>query len=184
FIGPESSFRDGNALRCPQCNSTDGIELYHKRYYCPDCKNESNEVNISFKCGACGAFYDESNMEVKPFRTFELSKEGLENYEKISGLLNEQLMKLRAQGYVIERPATLVGESGVIHTFEAIAKKGDEVIAIAISLGEPLTQTLFRLGIAKSDLNFKKLILITSKAITPVERDFARSLGIELIGIT
>ena len=58
------------------------------------------------------------------------------------------------------------------------------MIAIAISLGEPLTQTLFRLGIAKSDLNFKKLILITSKAITPVERDFARSLGIELIGIT
>jgi len=181
FIGPESSFASEEGLTCPQCKSSEGIELYHKKYYCPDCMSESDEVNIAFKCGSCGALYDEGTMLLKPFRRIELSREALAEYEKISRAISAQIMKLREEGYVIERPASLTGESGVIHSFEAVAKKGDEVIAIASSFGEPLTQTLFKLGVAKSDLKLDKIILVTAKPVSPAEKDFARSLGVELV---
>jgi len=181
FIGPESSFSSEEGLTCPQCKSSEGVELYHKKYYCPDCMTESDEVNIAFKCGSCGALYDEATMTLKPFRRIELSREALAEYEKISRAISAQIMKLREEGYTIERPASLTGESGVIHSFEAVAKKGDETIAIASSFGEPLTQTLFKLGVAKSDLKLNKIILVTAKPVSPAERDFARSLGVELV---
>ena len=181
YVGGESNFLTEGKLRCPQCKSSEGIELYHKRYYCQDCKTESDEVNIAFKCGSCGSFYDESNMMLKQFKKIELSREGLEEYEKINRALSTQIQRLRAQGYTIERPATLIGESGVTHSFEAVARRGDEVIAIASSFGEPLTQVLFKLGVAKTDLKLSRLIVITGKPSSTAEREFARSLGIEII---
>ncbi len=181
YVGPESNFLTEEKLRCPQCKSSEGIELYHKRYYCEDCKTESDEVNIAFKCGSCGSFYDESNMVLKQFKKIELSREGLEEYEKINRVLSVQIQRLRTQGYAVERPATLVGESGVTHNFEAVARRGDEVVAIASSFGEPLTQVLFKLGVAKTDLRLSRLIVVTGKPSSPAEREFARSLGIEVV---
>lgn len=182
YIGPESSFRTKEGkLVCPQCGGTDGIELYHKRYYCLDCKTESDEVNIVFKCGSCGTIYDESNMAVKTFKRIELSREALSEYEKINKAIAAQILKLKAEGYAVERNATLTGESGVLHNFEAVAKKGEEVIAITSSFGEPLMQTLFKLSVAKNDVKLSKIILVSGKPVGPAERSFASSLGIELV---
>lgn len=184
YVGPESSFLSDGELVCPHCKSSEGMELYHKRYYCGDCRKDSEEVNITFKCGSCGSLYDESNMALKQFRRIELSRERLREYEGVNRELAAQLQRLRAEGYVIERPATMVGESGVVHSFDAVAKKGDEVIAIVSSLGKPLTQLLLELGIAKMDLKLSGLIVITGKPSSPTERDFAKSLGIEIIEAT
>ncbi len=181
FIGPESSFRSESGLVCPQCGSSENIELYHRKYRCPDCGAEFEEPSLTFKCGSCGALYDEQTMELKPFRKIESSKEMLGEYERINSAIEAQVETLRKEGYKIERPANLVGESGVIHRFEAVARKDDETIAIASAFGEPMTQTLIRLGVAKSDLKLSKMILVTGRPASPTEKDFARSLGIELI---
>ncbi len=182
YIGPESSFRtEDGRLVCPQCKSSEGIERYHKKYYCLDCKTESDEANIVFKCGSCGATYDESNMALKTFKKIELSREALNEYEKISRAISAQVLKLQSEGYAVKRPAALLGESGVTHNFEAVARKGEEVIAITSAFGEPLIQTLFKLGVARSDLKISKIILITGKPIGPAERSFAKSLGIDLV---
>jgi len=181
FIGPESSFRSESGLVCPQCGSSENIELYHRKYRCPDCGAEFEEPNLTFKCGSCGALYDEQTMEVKPFKKIESSKEMLGEYERINSAIEAQIETLKREGYRIERPANLVGESGVIHRFEAVARKGDEIIAIASTFGEPMTQTLIRLGVAKSDLKLSKIILVTGRPASPTEKDFARSLGIEFI---
>lgn len=181
YVGPESSFSINGGLICPRCRSSNGIEPYYKRYHCHECKMDSDEVMIVFKCGSCGSLYDESNMALKKFRRIESSKIGLEEYEKINSVLNAQIQELRAKGYVVERPATLVGESGVVHSFEAVAKKGDEVIAITSALGKTLGQRLFELGIAKIDLKINRLIVITGKPASPAEKEFAKSLGIEVV---
>ncbi len=181
FVGPESSFRTETGLVCPQCGSSENIEVYYKRYKCPDCGLESEEPNMTFKCGSCGSLYDEQNMGIKTFKRIESSREMLTEYERVNAAINAQIEFLRRGGYVIEKPANLVGESGVIHRFEAVAKKGEEVIAIASAFGEPLTQVLIRLGVAKSDLKLSKIILVTSEAASSTEKDFARSLGIELV---
>jgi hypothetical protein len=181
YIGPESSFRTEFGLTCPRCKGTENIEVYHKKYRCLDCGAEFEEPNIAFKCGSCGSLYDEQTMEIKPFRKIESSREILSEYEKVNSAVDRQSELLRQQGYEVERPASLVGESGVIHKFDAAAKKGDETIAVVSSLGEPLAQVLVRLGIARSDLKLSRIILVTSNKSTTTEREFARSLGIEVV---
>jgi len=181
FIGPESAFGDGSALRCPHCRSSGDIEPSHVRYRCPDCGEELEEVNIAFKCGSCGALYDEGNMALKPFKRIEPSREAMAEYERVMRAVEAEVARLRREGYVVERPATLTGESGVVHSFEAAARRGGEVIAITSSLGEPLIQTLFKLGVARSDLKLNKIILVTAKPASQAEREFARSLGIEIL---
>lgn len=49
YVGPESSFLSNGELACPHCKSSGGIELYHKEYYCGDCRKDSEEVNMTFK---------------------------------------------------------------------------------------------------------------------------------------
>ena len=181
FIGPESSFKSGGRLVCPQCGISDGIETYHRRYRCLDCGAEFEEPNIAFKCGSCGTLYDEKTMEVKPFRRIESSKEMLSEYDRIRRTIDLELERLRREGYIIESPAHLAGESGVIHRFDAVAKKDDEIIAIASSIGEPVTQTLIKLGVAKSDLKLSKIILVIGRPAEPTEKEFAKSLGIEIV---
>lgn len=184
FIGPEPSFRSESGLTCPQCESSEDVELYHRKYRCPDCGAEFEEPSLTFKCGSCGALYDEQTMEIKPFKKIESSEEVLGEYEQVNKAIEAQIEMLKREGYRVERPANLVGESGVIHRFEAIARKGDEIIVIASTFGEPVTQTLIRLGVAKSDLKLSKIILVTSRPVSPTEKDFARSLGIEFVKST
>lgn len=181
YVGLESSFETGLGLACPRCGGTDNIETYHKKYRCPDCGGEFEEPNIAFKCGSCGSLYDEQTMEIKPFRRIVSSREMLSEYERLSATVTAQVEVLKRQGYQVERPANLVGESGVIHKFDAVARKGDETIAIISILGEPLTQALVRLGVAKTDLKLSKIILVTGDRPSATERDFARSLGIEIV---
>lgn len=181
FIGPESSFRSGGRLVCPQCKLEEGIEVYYRRYRCGDCGAEFEEPNIAFKCGSCGSLYDERTMEIKPFRRVESSREMLDEYERVRRGLEAEIEKLRAEGYVVERGASLAGESGVVHQFDAVAKKGDEKIALTVSFGEPVTQSLIRLGIAKSDLKLREIILVIGRKADPTEKDFAKSLGIRIV---
>ena len=181
FIGPESSFRSGGGLVCPQCKLGDGIEVYYRRYRCRDCGAEFEEPNIAFKCGSCGALYDEQTMDVKPFRRIEYSREMLNEYERIRRRLELEIERLRAEGYTVEKKASLTGESGVVHQFDAIARKEDETIALMTSFGEPVTQSLIKLGVAKSDLKLSKIILIIGRRADPTEKDFAKSLGIEIV---
>lgn len=184
YVGAESSFRTALGLACPRCGRSENIEVYHRRYRCPDCGTEFEEPNIAFKCGSCGSFYDEQTMEIKPFKRIESSREMLAEYEKVSSVVNREIEILKQLGYEVERPASLIGESGVIHRFDAAAKKGDEIIAITSSFGEPLTQVLVRLGVARSDLKLSKVMLVTSDKPTATEMEFARSLGIEIIEAT
>jgi DNA-directed RNA polymerase subunit RPC12/RpoP len=184
YIGPESSFKTKLGLICPNCGGTENIETYHKKYRCPDCGAEFEEPNIAFRCGSCGSLYDEQTMEIKPFKRIESSREMLAEYEKVSSAINKQIELLKQMGYDIERPASLVGESGVVHKFDAAAKRGDEIIAVVSSFGEPLTQVLVRLGVARSDLKLSRIILVTSDRPTTTEREFARSLGIEIVEAT
>ncbi len=184
YIGPESSFKGELGPICPRCGGAENIETYHKKYRCPDCGAEFEEPNLAFKCGSCGSLYDEQTMEIKPFKRIVSSREMLTEYEKVSSAVNRQIELLRQQGYEVEKPASLVGESGVIHKFDAAAKKGDEMIAIVSSFGEPLTQVLVRLGVARSDLKLSKIILVTGDRPTTTERDFARSLKIDVVETT
>ncbi|MCF3653721.1 MAG: hypothetical protein L2C94_006140 [Aigarchaeota archaeon] len=181
YIGPESSFKTKLGFICPYCRGTENIEAYYRRYRCPDCGAEFEEPNIAFRCGSCGSLYDEQTMEIKPFRRIESSREMLAEYEKVSNAVNKQIELLKQRGYEVERPVSLVGESGVIHKFDAVAKRDDETIAVVSSLGEPLTQVLIRLGVARSDLKLSKIILVTNNKPTATEREFARSLGIEIV---
>ena len=181
YIGPESSFKTKLGFICPYCRGTENIEAYYRRYRCPDCGAEFEEPNIAFRCGSCGSLFDEQTMEIKPFRRIESSREMLAEYEEVSNAVNKQIELLKQRGYEVERPVSLVGESGVIHKFDAVAKRDDETIAVVSSLGEPLTQVLIRLGVARSDLKLSKIILVTNNKPTATEREFARSLGIEIV---
>jgi len=91
FVGPESSFRTESGLVCPHCGSSENIEVYSKKYRCPDCGSEFEEPNVAFKCGSCGALYDEQTMEVKTFKRLESSREMLTEYERVSRAVRSRL---------------------------------------------------------------------------------------------
>lgn len=170
----------GGRLACPKCGSSGDIRIYSRRYYCNDCSASAENAVIAFKCGSCGSIYDESNMVVKQFKQVNLSPGALGQYELIQEGVSLLIQELMEEGYVVERNATIADGSGGTYNFELLGRRGEEVVAAAVALGGDLDKLLLQLEVIKKELGLDRVVVVMGRQASPVERQAARSLGIEL----
>lgn len=98
--------------------------------------------------------------------------------------LNEIKATMELGGWQVESPGTLVGESGVEHTFNLVAsnpEKPERVLAIDILLEETAFNHIIRLGARNMDLNPRTLMLVSRRGFEKQEENLASLYGIELI---
>ncbi len=98
--------------------------------------------------------------------------------------LNEIKATMELGGWQVESPGTLVGQSGVEHTFNIVASNPeypDRVLAIDILLEETAFNHIIRLGARNMDLKPRTLMLVSRRGFENQEENLAGLYGIALI---
>jgi len=121
YVDLEELFRSGERLVCPKCSktlTTIGVD-YRKPgvvYKCLDCNTLTPAAEKHYICSRSHSF-DERNIVMKPIATyrFDLEKRVLVEKELIE--FDSILETLREEGWIVESPAIIEGESGVQHQF-------------------------------------------------------------------
>jgi sugar-specific transcriptional regulator TrmB len=98
--------------------------------------------------------------------------------------LNEIKATMDLNGWQVESPGILVGQSGVEHTFNLVASNPEQqerVLAIDVLLEETAFNHIIRLGARNMDLKPRTLILVSRKGFGSQEEELAQLYGIELV---
>jgi len=98
--------------------------------------------------------------------------------------LNEIKATMELKGWQVESPGTLVGQSGVEHTFNLVASNPENpgrVLAIDILLEETAFNHIIRLGARNMDLKPRTLMLVSRRGFGKQEEELANLYGIELV---
>jgi len=98
--------------------------------------------------------------------------------------LNEIKATMDLNGWEVESPGRLVGQSGAEHTFNLVASNPENpgrVLAIDVLLEETAFNHIIRLGARNMDLKPRTLILVSRKRFGKQEEELAQLYGIELI---
>jgi len=98
--------------------------------------------------------------------------------------LNEIKATMELKGWRVESPGTLVGQSGVEHTFNLVAsnpENPERVLAIDILLEETAFNHIIRLGARNMDLKPRTLMLVSRREFGKQEEELASLYGIKLV---
>ena len=91
---------------------------------------------------------------------------------------------MELNGWLVESPGLLVGQSGVEHTFNLVAsnpENPERVMAIDILLEETAFNHIIRLGARNMDLSPRTLMLVSRRGFEKQEEELASLYGIELV---
>jgi sugar-specific transcriptional regulator TrmB len=98
--------------------------------------------------------------------------------------LNEIKATMELNGWQVESPGVLEGQSGVEHTFNLVAsnpENPEQVLAIDVLLEETAFNHIIRLGARNIDLKPNTLMLISRRGFEKQEEELASLYGIELV---
>ena len=98
--------------------------------------------------------------------------------------LNEIKATMELNGWQVESPGTLVGQSGVEHTFNLVASNPENpgrMFAIDVLLEETAFNHIIRLGARNMDLKPRTLMLVSRRGFGKQEEELASLYGIELV---
>ena len=98
--------------------------------------------------------------------------------------LNEIKATMELNGWRVESPGTLVGQSGVEHTFNLVASYPENpgrVLAIDVLLEETAFNHIIRLGARNMDLKPRMLMLVSRRGFGKQEEELASLYGIERV---
>ncbi|MFP3951097.1 MAG: hypothetical protein ACLFVP_03000 [Candidatus Bathyarchaeia archaeon] len=151
YIGNKDSFRSGERLICPNCStdlgSFDGEpEDSGKRSYtvigssfiCEKCGHNFDKPKVIHKCTSCGTRFNHKRAiyrKLYAYRLTDKSKSTSSRPETLK-LIREMENILREEGFEVESPGEVRGQSNVAQEFNILAQRGEETLAIDISDGE------------------------------------------------
>jgi sugar-specific transcriptional regulator TrmB len=98
--------------------------------------------------------------------------------------LNEIKATMDLNGWQVESPGILVGQSGVEHTFNLVAsnpENPERVLAIDVLLEETAFNHIIRLGARNMDLKPRTLMLVSRRGFGKQEEELASLYGIKLV---
>lgn len=132
YQGPESDFRQGNALICPKCRH----ELAHFSVdydkpgvvlTCGSCDHSTSEPAIGLLCLDCLTHYDGDTVETRDVFSYTMTDRGRAYLEAGRSLLGSKRKAVRFTEFPIE---LIVALNGVLKTFE---ESGEPFTLINIS---------------------------------------------------
>ena len=98
--------------------------------------------------------------------------------------VNEIISTMEVAGWDVESPGTLVGDSGVEHTFNLVAsnpENPERVLAIDVLLEETAFNHIIRLGARNMDLKPRTLMLVSRHPFGKQEEELALLYEIKLV---
>ena len=187
FIGLEEEFMKGDRPICPKCGGDlEPTGADHGRiegaFRCLDCKGGFSAPTIRHICAICDSQFTYEDAHLRHIYEYRFN-EGLRG-EVISAYSAIPLAEyLRAEGYQVEDLVALRGASGIEHSFDIVATKGKDSLAISIasSPSEVGDDEVVRFFAKVFDARPTRAILVAMPKLSEGALKLAKFYGIETV---
>lgn len=142
----EMNFQQEGKLICPKCRrelkviGTD-YRRVGKVFKCGDCDKESSIPRIAHSCQNCGTVSTWEQTRLLRLYKYRINEEKKKEIISLTGIYLPLVEFLRNEGFEVESPVVLKGESGTEHSFDILAKLKEtrtlfDLVADRESVGE------------------------------------------------
>lgn len=182
----QAQFEKGRELVCPKC----GKELkllgtdYHRLedfILCNECKREFSIPKIVQTCLSCGVNCSFEKADIKPIFGYILNENLSSEIISYCSIEPPIVKFLEAQGYEVEAPGRLRGESGTDHLFDIVATQDERVVVFALANGSSETTEDFAINLLGrfSDVRADRAVLIAATRLSDTTKRLLEFYGIE-----
>ena len=162
FNGSESSFRSGQDYVCPKCNKTlTQIGVDYQRlgvaYECTHCQEKFTEPVEKWTCQDCENRFETKEASLRYLHIFKLADNAKTSLHQYLFDTEKVVDFLRSAGYDVQSPASLTGESGLVHKFDIRLEKTQR------EKGE--NPTLVRVFRAPNEVTYQEILAFYAEAL-------------------
>jgi len=164
YIGSKDNFIKGSSLVCPGCQAelADAAVQYRvigNCYQCEKCGHRFDTPEVIHFCRQCQRSFTHREAKYIKIYTYKIAAETINKLGKDLPLFESVGEILCENGFDTQFHAKIEGTSGVQHPFDIIAKKGETLLVIDVSLSGDKNDAVSLLG-KKMDVNPTRSILI------------------------
>ncbi|MCX8181726.1 MAG: hypothetical protein N3D12_01280 [Candidatus Methanomethyliaceae archaeon] len=189
-IGPISKFKDtSGTLVCPSCGSKLSIDGKDYRtvgvwYRCLTCYRQMDIPKITYLCRECGKEVTAHGLVISSVGRLIINKTALEEFSRQHLAIKPIVNMLRDAGYIINSPGSILGKSGISHSFDILGTdKTGNTIAIDIAVSKvPINESaIMNLFVKMLDASPTKTILVCIPSILESAKKLALLYGIIIL---
>ncbi len=184
----QSQFEKGRELICPKC----GKELkllgtdYHRLegfILCNECKREFSIPKIIQTCLSCGVNCSFEKADIKPIFGYILNDNLSSEIISYCSIEPPIVRLLETQGYEVETPGRLRGESRTDHLFDIVATQDERTIVFTLANGSSEKDEDFAINLLGrfSDVRADRAVLIATPRLSNTAKRLLEFYGIEHI---
>lgn len=164
YIGSRDKFMKDSSLVCPGCQAILTEEAVTYRvigncYQCEKCGYRFDAPEIVHFCQQCQRSFNYQEAKYIKIYAYKITDETINKFGRDLPLLETVGEILRENGFTIQFHTQITGVSGVQHTFDIVAKKGEVHLVIDVSLAGNKSDAVSLLG-KKMDVNPTESLLI------------------------
>ena len=186
YIGSKEKFHQGEKskeLICPKCKGLVNEIDYKKigsSFECNSCSSRFEAPKINHKCNSCDDVFTYREAAYESTYEYILSEDTKRNLAGGRIPLGSIAVILREKGYDVGMKADLVGKSGATHTFDIIARKGDQLIVANFTF-QPKEEDIIGLFAKKYDIDPTFTLLISLSPPSKEEEAVSKAYGVKIL---
>jgi DNA-directed RNA polymerase subunit RPC12/RpoP len=189
-IGPFSRFKDpSGTLVCPSCGAKLDIEGRDYRtigvwYRCLNCYKQVDMPKITYLCIACKREVTAHGLVIASVPRVLINKVAIEDFSRQHLAIRPIVNELKAAGYSVNSPGTLIGKSGTMHSFDIVGidKSGNTlVVDVAISKEALNESVILNTFVKVLDTNPAKKLLVCIPGLIESAKKLAPLYGITVL---
>ncbi len=186
YIDNLTKFRTNGDLICPRCKAKIGKEEYRSAgswYECLDCKKRIETPQVIHLCRDCKERFTFDDALYHEVYRYRLSKQAISEIK--SGALFSSLAKriFTDLDYEVKVPSRLIGESGIQHEFDILArgKDGKTITLDTLFSSKPIGPTEIIREYGKIFDTKAEAYIVASPSLDEEAKKLARSYGLNVI---
>ncbi len=183
YLDSKDKFQKGNSLICPKCKGIVRDSDYKKigtSFQCNSCGTRFETPKISHKCVSCEDVFTFRDAVYEPVYEFTLSEETKKNLARGTMPLTSLVNILKGKGFDVGLKADLVGKSGATHTFDIVARKGEDLVVANFTF-DPKEEDIIGLFAKKYDIDPTHTWLIALTPASKEEEAVSKAYGVKIL---
>jgi len=151
YIGTKESFESGERLVCPNCNTDLGpfggepddqgkksYSVIGSSFVCEECGHNFDRPQVIHRCTKCGTRFNHKRARYEKLYAYRLTDRSKKTSSKPETLklIREMEKALREEGFSVETPGEVMGQSDVMQEFNILAQRDGKVLVVDVSDGE------------------------------------------------
>ncbi|MGQ9759259.1 MAG: TackOD1 domain-containing metal-binding protein [Candidatus Methanomethylicaceae archaeon] len=188
-IGALSKFKDASGtLVCPSCGSklyTEGRDYRTVGvwYRCLTCYRQMDAPKITYLCRECKKEVTAHGLVISSVGRLIINKAALEEFSREHLAIKPIVDALKEAEYIVNAPGSLLGKSGVSHSFDIVGAKSSNIITIDVVVSKEAINegAIVNLFVKVLDTRPTKAVLVCIPGILESAKKLANLYGITIL---